>query len=67
MTPVEFPSKTSEKTKTGTIYVPKSIYVLMNEESNDALKKYNLEALQKVVSTLKPTKMVCFGTKILLD
>ena len=26
---------------------PKSIYVLMNEESKESLKKYNIEALQK--------------------
>ena len=28
----------------GAIYLPKSIYILMNEESKEALKKYNLEA-----------------------
>ena len=31
----------------GPIYLLQSIYVLMNEESKEALKKYNLEALQK--------------------
>ena len=30
----------------GPVYLPKSIYVLMNEESKEALKKYNLEPLQ---------------------
>ena len=29
----------------GPIYLPKSIYVLMSEESKEALKKYSLGAL----------------------
>ena len=31
----------------GLFCLPESIYVVMNEESKEALKKYNLEALQK--------------------
>ena len=31
----------------GAIYLLKSIYVLMKEESKEALKKYNIEPLQK--------------------
>ena len=31
----------------GPVYLPKYIYVLMNEESKEALKKYNIETLQK--------------------
>ena len=43
----------------GPIYLPKSTYVLMNEESNEALKKYNLEALQKLKNRTVQEALCC--------
>ena len=47
MTPMLNPhQKPQRRQSDGPIYLHKSIYIFMNEESKEALKKYNLEALQ---------------------
>ena len=43
----------------GPIYLPKSIYALMNEECKEAIKKYSLEALQKFHSR-KVQEALCY-------
>ena len=40
------------------IYLPKSIYILMNEQSKEALKKHNLEVLQKFLNR-KVQEVLC--------
>ena len=43
----------------GHIYLPKSSYVLMNEEAKEALEKYNLEALQKFKNRTVQEALCC--------
>ena len=51
----------------GPIYLPKSIYILMNEESKEALKKYNLEALKSFRIEKYKSLCVVLMTPLLLQ
>ena len=43
----------------GPIYLSKSIYVLMNEETKEAFKKYNLEVLQEYKNRTVQERLCC--------
>ena len=45
--PNTFPKKSARQKWTGPIYLPGHIYKLLSEEAEDALQKYNVEAIQK--------------------
>ena len=45
--PETFPKKLTKQRWTGPIYLPAHIYKLLSQEVNDALQKYNAEAIQK--------------------
>ena len=51
--------KLHKKQWDGPIYLGKSISVFMNEESKEALKKYNLEALQKFLNWKVQEALCC--------
>ena len=46
--PTIFPKKQTKQKWTGPIYLPGHIYKLLSQEAKDALKKYNVEAIQKL-------------------
>ena len=49
--PNTFPKKPARQKWTGPIYLPGHIYNLLSKEANDALQKYNVEAIQKFKAT----------------
>ena len=51
--------KPQERQWDGPIHLPKSICVLMNEESKEGLKQYNLEPLQKFMNRTVQEALCC--------
>ena len=51
--------KPQERQWDGPIHLPKSICVLMNEESKEGLKQYNLEPLQKFMNRTVQKALCC--------
>ena len=51
MKPNTFPKKSARQKWTGPIYLPTQIYNFLSQEANDALQKYNVEAIQKFKAT----------------
>ena len=49
------------------IYLPKFIYVLMHDESKEALKKYSLEALLKLLNRRVQEVLCCLDDPLLLQ
>ena len=45
--PNTFSKKPASQKWTGLLYLPGHIYKLFSQEANDALQKYNVEAIQK--------------------
>ena len=51
--PDTFPKKPARQKWTGPIYLPGHIYKLLSQEAKDALQKYNVEAIQKFMTSKK--------------
>ena len=58
--PNTFPKKAAGQKWTGPIYLPGHIYTLLSQEANDALQKYNVEAIQmfKASRNLNETELM---------